>query len=277
MVQVKDLEIGSGMPKICVPIVETTQEQILNQVKKIRQTAVDMVEWRADFFSEVEDFGRTAQTASLLQSMLGSLPLLFTFRTAREGGEREISFETYEGLLLHMAKSGCVDLIDVEVFRGYDKMKRKRREWKTADSCNQPMRRLIRELSGDVPVVGSYHDFEKTPSREEILRRLFFMDKMNAAILKTAVMPQEQEDVICLMETTLLANRLIVDKPIITMSMGGLGAVTRIAGETFGSSVTFGCVGKESAPGQIEVSRLRQAMQLMHMGKSTVDDGVSQE
>jgi len=251
------------MPKICVPIVEMSQEQILNQAQKIEQDVVDLVEWRADYFEEVEDFAKTAQTASMLQSMLGDLPLLFTFRTAKEGGRREISFDNYEGLLLHMAKSGCVDLIDVEAFRGYDKMKRERREWKAADYCNQPVRCLIRELSKDVVVIGSYHDFEKTPSREEILRRLFFIDKMNAAIPKIAVMPQEKEDVICLMETTLLANRLIVDKPIIAMSMGGLGAVTRIAGETFGSSVTFGCMGKESAPGQIEVNRLRQAMQLL--------------
>lgn len=265
MVQVKDLKIGSGMPKICVPIVEETQEKILSQAQNIEQDVVDLVEWRADFFDEVEDFGKAAQTASMLQSMVGNLPVLFTFRTAREGGRRDITFENYEGLLLHMAKSGCVDLIDVEVFRGYDKMKRKRCEWKAVDSCNQPVRQLIKELSRDVAVIGSYHDFEKTPSREEILRRLFFMDKMNAAIPKIAVMPQEKEDVICLMETTLLANRLIVDKPIIAMSMGGMGAVTRIAGETFGSSVTFGCMGKESAPGQIEVKKLRQAMLLLHL------------
>lgn len=264
MVQVKELEIGNGIPKICVPIIEQTQEQILNRAQEMSGAAVDMVEWRVDFYGDVGDFGKITQTASLLQSILGKIPLLFTFRTAKEGGEREISFENYEELLLHMAKSGCVDVIDVEVFRGYDKMQRKRKEWKSLDSCNQPVKNLVRELSKEVAVIASYHDFEKTPSREEILRRLFFMDKMGAGILKLAVMPQEREDVIRLMETTLLANRLIMDKPIITMSMGELGAVTRLAGETFGSAVTFGCIGKESAPGQIEVSRLRQGMEILH-------------
>lgn len=265
MVQVKDLEIGNGIPKICVPIVEQTQEQILNKAQEMSGDVVDLVEWRVDFYKDVWDFGKVAQTASLLQSILGKIPLLFTFRTAREGGGQEISFENYEGLLLHMAKSGCVDLIDVEVFRGYDKMQRKRKEWKSPDSCNQPIKNLIRELSKEAAVIGSYHDFEKTPSREEILRRLFFMDKMGAGILKLAVMPQEKEDVIRLMETTLLANRLIMDKPIITMSMGVLGTITRVAGETFGSAVTFGCVGKESAPGQIEAGRLRQGMEILHL------------
>lgn len=264
MVQVRDLEIGKGTPKICVPIVERTQDKILNMAQKMDKSVVDLVEWRVDFYEDAMDFGKTVQTASLLQSKLEGLPLLFTFRTAKEGGEGELSFENYEGLLLHAAGSGCVDLIDVEIFRGYDKMQRKRKEWKVADSCNQQMRGLIRELSRKVVVIGSYHDFQKTPSREEILRRLFFMDKMGVAIAKLAVMPLEQEDVICLMETTLLANRLIVDKPIITMSMGELGKVTRLAGEVFGSAITFGSVGEISAPGQIDAGRLKEGMELLH-------------
>lgn len=263
MVQVKDLVIGSGMPKICVPIVEKTQEQILEQAQNIDKAQVDLVEWRVDFYEESDVTARVVQTAGLLQSILGRLPLLFTFRTASEGGEKEISYEAYEELLLYVAKSGSVDMVDVEVFRGYDKMQRARKDWKTADNCNRRMRALIKELSEDVVVIGSFHDFEKTPAREEILRRLFFMDKMGVAIPKMAVMPLEKEDVICLMETTLLANRLIVDKPIITMAMGALGAVTRLAGESFGSSVTFGCMGKASAPGQIEVEQLRKGMQLL--------------
>lgn len=265
MVQIKDMVLGSGMPKICVPIVEETQEQILTKAQEIDKELVDFVEWRADFYEDIEDLEKAVQTASLLQSILGRLPLLFTFRTAKEGGEREISYDDYERMLLHVAKSVCIDLIDVEVFRGYDRMQRERKEWKAADSCNIPIRKLVRELAESVTVIGSYHDFKKTPSREEMLRRLFFMEKMGAAVLKVAVMPLEKEDVICLMETTLLANRLIVDKPIITMSMGALGTVTRLAGETFGSAVTFGCMGKVSAPGQIEAEGLRQGLQLLHM------------
>lgn len=265
MIQVKDVKIGTGLPKICVPIVETTQEQILNQAQEIDREVVDLVEWRADFYEEIESLEKTALTASLLQSILGKIPILFTFRTAKEGGEREIAMEAYQELLLHMAESGCVDLIDVEVFRGYDKMQRKRREWKVADSCNREIRQMVRELAKKVTVIGSFHNFTETPSREEILKRIFFIEKIGAAIPKIAVMPKEPEDVICLMETTLLAGRLMADKPIITMAMGALGKVTRMAGESFGSAVTFGCMGKASAPGQIEVTQLRQGMQALHI------------
>lgn len=265
MIQVKDVKIGTGLPKICVPIVETTQEQILNQAQEIAREPVDLAEWRADFYEDAGSIEKTALTASLLQSILGKIPILFTFRTAKEGGAREIAFEQYRELLLHMAKSGCIDLIDVEVFRGYDKMQRKRREWKVADSCNREIQQMVKELAKNVIVIGSFHNFKETPSREEILKRIFFIEKIGAAIPKIAVMPGEPEDVICLMETTLLAGRLMADKPVITMAMGPLGKVTRMAGESFGSAVTFGCMGKASAPGQIEVAQLRQGLQALHV------------
>ena len=41
------------------------------------------------------------------------------------------------------------------------------------------------------------------------------------------------------------------DRPIITMSMAATGVISRVCGEVFGSALTFGAVGKASAPGQI--------------------------
>jgi len=266
MVQVKNLEIGTGMPKICVPIVEEKQGQILNRAQEIGRECADLVEWRADYFEDAKDYRKAVQTAGLLQEILGEIPLLFTFRTAAEGGRQRIAYTEYEQMLLRMAESGYTDLVDVEAFRGYDRMQRKRKDWRVADICNQPLHQLVRKLSGHVAVIGSYHDFEKTPSREEMLKRLLFMDKLGVAIPKLAVMPQEEEDVICLMETTLLATRLMVDRPIITMAMGPLGTVTRLAGEVFGSAVTFGCIGKASAPGQIEAEKLAGVLPLLHRG-----------
>ena len=77
MVQVKEIEIGTGIPKICVPVVEKTQEEILNQAQNIPREYVDLVEWRADYYEDVFDREKVIQTASLLQSILGKIPLLF--------------------------------------------------------------------------------------------------------------------------------------------------------------------------------------------------------
>lgn len=269
MVQVKGVEIGSGMPKICVPITGGSQDEILTQAQNIPKEYVDMVEWRSDYFEQGEEQEKVVETAGLLQSILGELPLLFTCRTAREGGQLSLSFPKYEKLLQVVADSGYVDLVDVEVFRGYDTRISPKREWRVTDACNEKVRDLVEYLSKRVVVIGSYHDFEKTPSREEILRRLLFMDRMGVDIPKMAVMPQEREDVICLMEANSLADRLIVEKPVITMAMGRLGAVSRLSGETFGSAVTFGCKEQSSAPGQIPVEQLRYILEVLHGEEDT--------
>lgn len=265
MVKVKTLEIGRGMPKICVPIVERTQEQILEKAQEISQEFVDLVEWRVDYYVDIENLEQVVQTTSLLQSILGKIPLLFTFRTAREGGERSLSFVQYRNLLEYVSDSGFVDMIDVEMFRGYDQTEGMLKGWKSTDACNQPVKEMVEKLGQSVVVVGSYHDFEKTPSQEEMVRRLLFMDKMGAMIPKLAVMPQEREDVFRLMTAASLADRLLLNKPVIAMSMGALGAVSRLAGESFGSSITFGCMDKASAPGQIEVKDLRKGLELLHI------------
>ena len=53
-------------------------------------------------------------------------------------------------------------------------------------------------------------------------------------------------------------------KPLIAIAMGQMGIVTRIAGESFGSDITFGTVGEQSAPGQIHVNDLKLILETLH-------------
>ncbi|KAF5036003.1 hypothetical protein DSECCO2_579620 [anaerobic digester metagenome] len=53
MVQLRNVTIGSGVPKVIVPIVAPTTETIIAKAKELRQLPLDMVEWRADFFENV--------------------------------------------------------------------------------------------------------------------------------------------------------------------------------------------------------------------------------
>lgn len=267
MIKIKNLEIGIGRPKICVPVTESEEEDIFKQAELIKNSGADLVEWRADFFYRVQKIENVLNVLSGLHHILGEIPLLFTFRTAKEGGERNILWEQYEMLLKKVAESGSVCLLDIEMFRGYDERLHQKKEWKVTDVCNRRMLDLIEEVKKKVVIVGSYHDFKKTPSNEEMLRRLLFIDRMGADIPKMAVMPNEREDVLRLMEATSLAERLIMDKPLITMSMGALGAVSRVSGEVFGSSITFGCLKKMSAPGQIEVGKLREVLETLHFSE----------
>ena len=93
------------------------------------------------------------------------------------------------------------------------------------------------------------------------------MQELGADILKIAVMPQNSRDVLTLLSATEEMTRLYAERPLITMSMGGTGLISRLCGETFGSAVTFGAVGKTSAPGQIAADELAQVLELLHRNR----------
>ena len=142
------------------------------------------------------------------------------------------------------AKSEAVDLIDVEWF-----MKDLERE------------ALVKTLHEEKKIiVASNHHFHETPSVADMEEILQVMEDTEADIRKLAVMPSEAEDVLKLLIATVHANKT-GEAPVITMSMSGLGAVSRVCGQVFGSVVTFGTVGAASAPGQLEITQLRRMLE----------------
>ena len=248
-VRVRNLTIGEGMPKICVPIVGKTADEILNEAANIRELGADLVEWRLDWFEGIDDTAQSVAVAQELNEALGpDLPLLCTIRTADEGGNSSLDAAEYCALNKALIESGAVDLVDVELFLG-----------------DELMRELVAFAHDhDVAVVASNHDFDATPARDEIIARLTRMQDLGANILKIAVMPQTNRDVIELLAATEEMASDHARQPIVTMSMGGAGSISRIAGEVFGSAITFGCASQASAPGQIDVSNLRTLLSLLH-------------
>ncbi len=253
VVKVRDVVIGEGMPKICVPIVGKTKEEILQAAREILEVPADIVEWRADWFESVFYIEDVKNILVELRKILGKMPLLFTFRTKEEGGQEEISFEKYKELLQEVADMQQTDLVDVETFW----------ESRALDIAN-----LVEELQkSGVKVVGSNHDFTKTPEKAEILERLCTMQELGVDIPKIAVMPQNEADVLVLLEATEEMVSKHADRPIITMSMGTQGVASRICGETFGSAITFGAVKKASAPGQIDAKQLKNILEILHQAQ----------
>lgn len=250
-VKVRNLAIGEGRPKICVPIVAKTREAIVAEAERFCTLPVDLVEWRADWYEDVFDIHKTVETAECLRKALGELPLLFTFRTAAEGGEKAIEPQNYGALLKEVARCGAADLIDVELFTG-DAIVSSIIE--TAHGCG-------------VKVIGSNHDFQKTPPKEELIARMCKMRDLGADIPKIAVMPQTKADVLTLLAATLEMSEHH-GGPIITMSMSGKGVISRLAGETFGAAVTFGSAGQASAPGQIGVDDLEKILEIIHCSQA---------
>jgi 3-dehydroquinate dehydratase I len=246
-ITVKGLDIGIGAPKIIVPIVGKTEQELVNEAEFLTQIDFDMVEWRADHFQYVDDIEKVKQTANKLHSIIGNKPILFTFRTANEGGVYPASVEFYIDLNKQMIKSGLIDLVDIEVFTG--------------DKYVEEIVELAHQ--NKVFVIASNHDFEKTPPKDEIVARLRKMQDLGVDIPKIAVMPRSREDVITLLAATAEMKDKYACKPLITMSMAGQGAISRIAGGTFGSDLTFGAAKKASAPGQLDVQELRHILNVL--------------
>ncbi len=247
-VKMRNVEFGTGVPKICVPIVGKTKEDILEQANTILSTPADIIEWRMDWFEKVEDLTSVIDMAKELRGVFKDTPILATFRSKKEGGEREVSIEYYVTLNCEVAKSKYVDAVDVELFTG--------------DKEVEEIVKVAHE--NDIKVVMSNHDFFKTPSQEEIVNRLCLMQEKGADIPKIAVMPTCKKDVLTLLSATREMSEEKADRPIITMSMAATGVISRLSGEVFGSCLTFGAAKKASAPGQMGVSDLKIVLETLH-------------
>ena len=247
-IEVRGVRIGEGIPKICVPIVGKTKEEILAAARSFSNVTLDVVEWRADWFDSVFHFGQLEDVLKELRRILADIPILFTFRTLKEGGEKDIDIMGYAELNKKVAATRLVDMVDVEAFMG-DKIVRDI---------------IIGAHAYGVKVVASNHDFAKTPEKEELIKRLCKMQDLGADIPKIAVMPQSKKDVLTLLVATQEMTDQYADRPIITMSMAADGLISRLCGEIFGSALTFGSVGTASAPGQMNAADLNTVLTMIH-------------
>jgi 3-dehydroquinate dehydratase-1 len=233
-----------GRALVCTPLVGRSTAALLAELAAILPKGPDLVEWRVDFFDAIADQGKVLAAAEQLRALAGSVPIIFTRRAAHEGGEPiGIDEDSVVELYAALCASGYVDLVDYEL------------------SHAAHHRRRVRAVSQahGVAMIVSCHDFGGTPTSADMLGTLARAEFERADIAKLAVMPRVPSDVLRLLETTLLANAAL-RIPLITMSMGGMGAVSRVCGWQFGSSVTFAVGHQVSAPGQMPVEVLRGAM-----------------
>ena len=253
VVQVRDLPIGAGRPKVIVSTSGKTAEQVLEQGQAAAgSTAVDILELRLDLLTFATDADQVAALGRQLVQALGGKPLLLTFRSKREGGAGELDDAAYAALYGKLLQAGFADLIDVE-------MRRDERRVKAL---------VVEAHKTGAKVILSSHDFQGTPSNADMLKRLQRQQALGADILKLAVMPHDGGDVARLLQVTWNMHERS-SRPLLIMAMGGTGTVSRLAGETFGSALTFGSQGQASAPGQIEADVLHQTLEALHQARQS--------
>ena len=244
-IRIKDINLN-GMPKICVPVTGVTENEILGEFNKLKNTPLDLVELRADYFEFVQNQTKVTDLLEKIRKLYDK-PLLFTLRTKKEGGVSYINTDYYFKLNKNVIESKLVELIDIEFFS----------QAEGVDSIVNLARK------NRVVTILSNHDFLKTPPEEEIISRVNKMMDCGD-IAKIAVMPNSEEDVLTLLSAAL---KLKKEKkgPFIAISMGPLGIISRISCELIGSCMTYASHKDKSAPGQIDAKLIKEIIKIMHI------------
>ena len=242
-IEIKGVIIGEGKPKVCVPIVESHDEAILNKLKEFNELEVDMIELRIDFYENIHQEDALRNLFLNIQK-----PVILTIRTAAEGGEVEIDPKDYFNVYKLAVEANAFDIYDVELALG--------------TNMAIELRTLIHD-AGKYMLMSS-HNFDRTPEVDSLMQKFRSMDSLEADIMKVAVMPEDYQDLLNLLLFTVQAKHEYAQKPIVTMSMSSIGLTSRLVGEQFGSAITFATVGKASAPGQIDYQELNQMLDIIH-------------
>lgn len=245
ILQVRDVQLGAGRPKVIIPLTDAHDAGLVAAARRVADSRADMVEWRVDRYEYRDDHTQMIAMAARIREIIGNRPLLFTPRTKHEGSDWHPSSDDYRDLIADACASGTIDLVDVQYLNP------------AAKRCVEAAR------SANVPVVASNHDFAGTPSASQITDRLNAMASLGPDVVKMAVWPRTPSDVAALLAATAQGAEQ-VRVPLITMSMGPLGSITRLAGQVFGSCATFATLGDAgSAPGQLPLDDVLTALDLI--------------
>ena len=266
-----------GLPAVAVSLTGPSLAHARAQARSAIGAGADVLELRVDLLEETGALTAAPMdtaAARVLECLRGvgevangadadaGAPLLLTCRTAAEGGRAQLDDAAY-GALLRSVLDGLADwaperrpaAIDVEVQRG----------------CLQRVCEHAHTLGVDV--VASFHDFEATPPDEVLEGVLARMADEGADLAKIAVWPTSADDLarllgVCARATMGTGEGAGPGVPVAAMSMGALGAVSRVA-PAFGTALTFAAVPDEqgearaSAPGQMPIQDVRRCLELL--------------
>ena len=238
---------GGKFPLVCTPLVGRTHASVIAEVLQVLPKKPDVLEWRVDFFDGIGDHAALIQLARAIKQAAGDIPLLFTRRSTIEGGE-PITLNEAQVIAMYTAvcASKSIDLIDYEMAN---------------DAANIAQVRAA-AVAHDVKLVLSFHNFACTPGLDTLASKFLMAEQLGADVAKVAVMPHDMDDVLTLLTATQHASKTL-RIPLISMSMGAYGALTRLFGFAFGSALTFAVGAANSAPGQVPIEDLNLVLAVL--------------
>ncbi|UOQ91995.1 type I 3-dehydroquinate dehydratase [Halobacillus shinanisalinarum] len=245
--KVKGKMVGGQRPMICIPLVGKDKEELIKELHVIKDKQPDIIEWRADYFKDLDDESKVVDALRKVSDIAEEVPLLFTIRSEAEGGQQiTLNEKAKLNLLTQLMGTGTIDFVDYELDNDEDDIK------------------YLRNITDNygIKLITSYHNFRETPPVETIFEKGRQAEDYQADMVKISVMPNNMDDVLVLLEATQAINKHI-NIPVVSISMGEYGSISRMFGWKFGSAITFGIGEQSSAPGQIPVEDLRSVINII--------------
>ena len=222
--------------KLIVSVMPRSIEEA-QAIDVMRYHDADIIEWRADFLPKEA----ILQVAPAIFEKFAGRELVFTLRTRAEGGQIELSSEEYVQIIKEVAQLYQPDYIDFEYFSYKD----------------------VFDQMLDFPnLVLSYHNFQETP--ENLMEILSELTSLNPKVVKIAVMANTEQDVLDLMNFTRGFKTLKPEQEYVTISMGKVGKISRLAADLTGSSWSFASVEQPSAPGQVSLANMKVVREILN-------------
>ena len=233
-VKIGSVALGGTDVKVCVPLAPRGSSELFAELDFAGGAACDIAEWRADFWEE------EAWRLELIKEGLMGKPLVFTYRTKKEGGLGVDDDEAYRLVYKRAILSGLVEAADIEFTK--------------PDAIKREIIRAARE--NGVIVILSLHVFCGEVKREELIERLVTMQEAGGDIVKLAVLVRGENEA----QEVISAGKEMYEKyakrPFITVGMGEAGRITRKKSPFYGSAVTYALGLSGTGPGQMPVSEL---------------------
>lgn len=221
--------------RIVVPVMPRSLDEA-NQIDVTKFDGVDIIEWRADVLSK-DDILHVAP--AIFEKFVG-FEIIFTLRTNKEGGNIVLSDDEYISIIKDINALYQPEYIDFEYFS---------------------YRNVFDQMLEFPNLILSYHNFVETP--ENLMEVFSELTAVSPRVVKIAVMPKNEQDVLDLMNYTRGFKTLNPEQTYVTMSMGKLGQLTRMSGTLTGSDWTFASLDEASAPGQISLSNMKKIKEIL--------------
>ncbi len=226
---------------ICVSVMARNRRDGLRKIARAFDVA-DWVELRMDRL-------KAPDLPSLIGAKKGKL--IVTNRRKKEGGFFEGDERERVDLLIKAVALGA-DCVDIEVG--------------TAKRLIDGLFTAVAAGGGITEVMVSHHDFRGTPAWNLLRGRLDACRALGADVVKIVTFANSIEDNLRLLQLIPEARRK--GQKIIAFCMGPKGRVSRIMAPVFGSALSYASLrrGAETAPGQLTVFEMREALRSINGG-----------